>query len=145
MSRSSRASSLFDVRSMSTSRSSGRSTGRVDVVLFNGRKIAVPVDSSTSFQDLQDEALRRAARSTIAIPQGEFTVRLDGADGTEAFPEDTVTDILCLNDKPTVWLRLDEANQVSVPRSSFTGTNKVRPPLVQAMRFSYDGSRPVRP
>lgn len=43
-------------------------------------------------------------------------MRLDGIDGTEAFSEDTVTDILSLDGKPTVWLGSTATNQVSIPR-----------------------------
>jgi hypothetical protein len=100
---------------MSSTGSSIRSSARVDVVLFSGRTIAVPVDWTTSFEDLQHEALRRALRSRIAIPPGELTMRLDGVDGTEAFSEDTVTDILSLDGKPTVWLGPTLTNQVSIP------------------------------
>jgi hypothetical protein len=77
---------------------------RVDVMLFNMRKIAIPVDSSTSFEDLQEEALRRACKLRIDTPDGEYAIRLEAEDGALAYSDDLVCDILELADKPTVWL-----------------------------------------
>jgi hypothetical protein len=120
---------------MASTGSSTRSSGRIDVVLFNGRKIAVPVDWTTSFEDLRDTALQRASKSNIAIPPGELTMRLDCVDGTEAFAEDTVTDILSLDENPTVWLDSKSTAQVCFPSSwvAFSNSNSsTQPPKMMA-------------
>jgi hypothetical protein len=123
MSPNSRSSSNFDVRSVSSTSSSARLAGRVDIVFPGGRRIAVPVDSTTSFEDLREDIVKRASRSRIAIPQGDLTLRLDSADGAEAYLDDTVTDVLRLDDKPTLWLNSVHPDQVRMPHANLTRPN----------------------
>lgn len=91
------------------SRTSSLSTvtsGRVQIVLFQTKRLAIPVDSSTSFEDLEAEAIRRAARLKINVPDGEYEFRLDSEDGPLAFPTDLLIEVLDLSTSPTIWLQV---------------------------------------
>jgi hypothetical protein len=78
----------------------------VQVVLFQTNRLAIPVDSSTSFEDLEAEAIRRAARLKINVPGGEYEFHLDSEDGPLAFPTDLLIEVLDLRTSPTIWLRV---------------------------------------
>jgi hypothetical protein len=54
--------------------------------------------------ELQSEAIRRASILNLAVPGGDFHVRLDAEDGPIAFPEDAVVDVVGMNETGTVWL-----------------------------------------
>jgi hypothetical protein len=88
-------------------------------MLFDSRNIAIPVGSSTSFEDLQAEALRRASRLGVSVPQGELVIRLDSGDGPIAFSEDMVVDILELNNKPVVFLSLMLDKELGLPSDTY--------------------------
>ena len=78
----------------------------MQVVLFQTNKLAIPVDSSTSFEDLEAEAIRRAARLKINVPDGEYEFHLDSEDGPLAFPTDLLSEVLDLSTSPTMWLQV---------------------------------------
>ncbi|OXV08627.1 hypothetical protein Egran_03610 [Elaphomyces granulatus] len=84
----------FENRSRTSSSSTVTSGLRVQVVLFQTKRLAIPVDSSTSFEDLEAEAIRRAARLKINVPDGEYEFRLDSEDGPLAFPTDLLIEVL---------------------------------------------------
>lgn len=86
--------------------STGTSGLRVQVVLFQTKRLAIPVESSTSFEDLEAEAIRRAARLKINVPDGEYEFHLDSEDGPLAFPADLLIEVLDLSTSPTIWLQV---------------------------------------
>jgi hypothetical protein len=96
----------FDRSSVNSSTSTLNGGLRVSVVLFNSTPLAIPVDGTTSFEDLEGEALRRAARIGIAIPRGEYQIRLDSANGPLAFPSDLLAEMVDLSTRPTLWLQI---------------------------------------
>jgi hypothetical protein len=96
----------YDERSERSSTSTLAGSLRVQVVLFQSKKLAVPVDVTTSFEDLEAESIRRAARLRIQVPPGEYEFRLDSSDGPSAYPADLLHDVLDLGSSPTVWLQL---------------------------------------
>ncbi|OAL43299.1 hypothetical protein IQ07DRAFT_666287, partial [Pyrenochaeta sp. DS3sAY3a] len=77
---------------------------RVDVRIGSGNKIAVPITDATTFGELQEQAIARAKKMNVRIPQGDMVLRLENGDGPLAFPEDTVTDILDVSDRPEIFL-----------------------------------------
>lgn len=117
----SRVSLASSTASTSSSTSSLKLT-RIDVVLFGGEKIAVPVEKSTTFAELQYEALKRAR---VAIPQGrEVLVRLDGRNGARAYGGDSLEGVLFSDGaragRWTVWLEWEKAVRTYVIRHYYS-------------------------
>jgi hypothetical protein len=79
-------------------------------VIFGGTlfpettKIAVPVTSSTTFSELQFEALRRARTLGVDIPQNDLVLHIESEDGDIAYAEDFLEQILDLGEKNVVWI-----------------------------------------
>ena len=96
----------FDSISMNSS-ASGTSQARrirINVVIFGGDTVAIPLGRLSTFGDLQNEALRRANALQIRIPHGELVLRLDSSNGPMVFPEDEIEDVLDGTGKLTVHL-----------------------------------------
>jgi hypothetical protein len=120
MQRSRHSDSNSDTESLRSS-VSGYGGFRIDVVVAEGSTLAVPVTESTTFANLQAEALRRAARLNIEVPQEDLILRLDSKDGPVAFPEDIVIDILDVPSRPGVYLRSRSSQPVSLRTSATLG------------------------
>jgi hypothetical protein len=89
--------------------SSGSGRARVTVV-FGGTlfpkttRITVPVTSSTTFSELQLEALRRARTLGVDIPSIDLVLHIESEDGDIAYAEDFLEQILDLGEKNVVWI-----------------------------------------
>jgi hypothetical protein len=67
-------------------------------------KVAVPVTSSTTFAELQFEALRRARTLGVDIPSNDLVLHLESEDGDIAYAEDFLEQILDMGEKNVVWI-----------------------------------------
>jgi hypothetical protein len=89
--------------------SSSSQRARVTVV-FGGTlfpettKIAVPVTSSTTFAELQFEALRRARTLGVDIPSNDLVLHIESEDGDIAYEEDFLEQIFDMGEKNVVWI-----------------------------------------
>jgi hypothetical protein len=99
----------MDCRSV-TSSTSTLAGGRVQVVVLGSKTVAIPVDSSTSFADIEAEVLRRAPRLRVNVPKGDYDLHLDSDDGPLAFPDDLLVDVVDLQDRPTIWFQVASAD-----------------------------------
>jgi hypothetical protein len=77
---------------------------RVNVVIADGTTLAVPISESTTFETLRKDVLKRAAKLNIEVPEGNLAFRLETKDGSIAFPEDTVTEVLDVSTRTLVYL-----------------------------------------
>ena len=69
---------------------------RVYVVLSTGQRLLVPVPSTATIQDLQFQALRRAARLGVQVGLGDTVVRTTGAEAALVDGQDMVSDFIDL-------------------------------------------------
>jgi hypothetical protein len=89
--------------------SSSSQRARVTVV-FGGTpfpkttKITVPVTSSTTFAELQFEALRRARTLRVDIPSNDLVLHIESEDGDIAYEEDFLEQILDMREKNVLWI-----------------------------------------
>src|SRR5215469_1117285 len=77
---------------------------RIDVVIAEGTTLAVPISESTTFEILQDDVLKRAAKLKIKVPDGNLAFRLETKDGSIAFSADIITEVLDVSTRPLVYL-----------------------------------------
>ena len=70
----------------------------------NTTKIAVPVTSSTTFSELQFEALRRARTLGVDIPSNDLVLHIGSEDGDIAYAEDSLEQILDMEEKNVMWI-----------------------------------------
>ena len=97
------------IASLLSRESSNSGNARVTVVfggtLFpNTTKITVPVTSSTTFSELQFEAVRRARTLGVDIPSIDLVLHIESEDGDIAFAEDFLEQILDMGEKNVVWI-----------------------------------------
>jgi hypothetical protein len=101
-------STLFSALNSETesSGSSGSRDGglRIDVAIAEGTTLAVPISESTTFELLQNDVLKRAAKLKIEVPDGNLAFRLETKDGSIASPADTITEVLNVSTRPLVYL-----------------------------------------
>jgi len=77
---------------------------RIEVVIAEGTTFAVPISESTTFETLQNDVLKRAAKLKIGVPDGNLAFRLETKDGSIAFAEDVITEVLNVSTRPSVYL-----------------------------------------